>query len=513
MFEAQREKVSLGQFREKLNEDDSNEDTFGTLEDQGIPDTDFSKYSSFPDELPRKSSLKNLWTDSYSSKENDQDSISNPWSTFSSQASVRQANQSQQFHDREILPQNSHQTTIQPKTIQEIEAQMFRARSNQSHAQMAQTLYLEEMNRKNNSQTIINQNPTHGPRVFNLADVEADFNNQSTLQQGIGQFPGLSNGMQIRPELGQGFQNGITAQILQQQMQLHQVQQLQKLQQFQRQQQQFEMQRLQLLQMHHQQLQQQQQQNPRGNMVRSQQVGRGIQQQQYQLNAEIPDTTRGMMPKPSVFQQNSNSMISNSNLSPQMRNHVPSSFRQDHRNDSGSRSDSSIGSPQIQQIAYKSDYGPLNIQRNDYLQHQIRYKNDNQLTLNGYGSTDERERDERRERDIQMVSGNEFQTIGFGQRREDKRTRHERYNGLMTSHEKELIARIQISQLVSDNPYADDFYYQVYSTMVAKKNATASPTPAGNFGTARSRLSGDALNWQQMLGSDGNKERNEGQNL
>lgn len=41
--------------------------------------------------------------------------------------------------------------------------------------------------------------------------------------------------------------------------------------------------------------------------------------------------------------------------------------------------------------------------------------------------------------------------------------RAERYAGLMRKHEKELIAKIQISQLVSDDPFSDDFYFQMCS--------------------------------------------------
>ncbi|CAG8520229.1 10080_t:CDS:2 [Acaulospora colombiana] len=40
-----------------------------------------------------------------------------------------------------------------------------------------------------------------------------------------------------------------------------------------------------------------------------------------------------------------------------------------------------------------------------------------------------------------------------------------RYNGLMTQSDKDYINRIQISQLVTDDPYADDFYYQVYTAI------------------------------------------------
>ncbi|GBB93839.1 hypothetical protein RclHR1_02240011 [Rhizophagus clarus] len=40
-----------------------------------------------------------------------------------------------------------------------------------------------------------------------------------------------------------------------------------------------------------------------------------------------------------------------------------------------------------------------------------------------------------------------------------------RYNGLMTQSDKDWINKIQISQLVTDDPYADDFYFQVYSAI------------------------------------------------
>lgn len=38
---------------------------------------------------------------------------------------------------------------------------------------------------------------------------------------------------------------------------------------------------------------------------------------------------------------------------------------------------------------------------------------------------------------------------------------------MMRKHEKELIAKIQIAQLVSDDPFVDDFYFQMYTI---KKN-------------------------------------------
>ncbi|KAJ3125334.1 hypothetical protein HK100_010860, partial [Physocladia obscura] len=63
-----------------------------------------------------------------------------------------------------------------------------------------------------------------------------------------------------------------------------------------------------------------------------------------------------------------------------------------------------------------------------------------------------------------------------------------RYSNSMTQYEKETIARIQIGQLVSDNPYRDDFYYQILTQYRSGNNESAS-------------ISGS--NWQQsMLNQD-----------
>ncbi|KAJ7224401.1 topoisomerase II-associated protein PAT1 [Mycena pura] len=44
-----------------------------------------------------------------------------------------------------------------------------------------------------------------------------------------------------------------------------------------------------------------------------------------------------------------------------------------------------------------------------------------------------------------------------------------RYNDLMTQSDKDFITRIQVSQLVTPDPYADDFYAQVYSAIVRSR--------------------------------------------
>ncbi|KAJ9098652.1 hypothetical protein QFC21_004300 [Naganishia friedmannii] len=46
-----------------------------------------------------------------------------------------------------------------------------------------------------------------------------------------------------------------------------------------------------------------------------------------------------------------------------------------------------------------------------------------------------------------------------------------RYNDIMTQGDKEFITRIQLSQLVTDDPYASDFYAQVYSALAQQRRA------------------------------------------
>jgi hypothetical protein len=42
----------------------------------------------------------------------------------------------------------------------------------------------------------------------------------------------------------------------------------------------------------------------------------------------------------------------------------------------------------------------------------------------------------------------------------------EKYRGMMQKHEKELIAKIQISQLVTDTPFIDDYYFQMHTISI-----------------------------------------------
>lgn len=53
----------------------------------------------------------------------------------------------------------------------------------------------------------------------------------------------------------------------------------------------------------------------------------------------------------------------------------------------------------------------------------------------------------------------------------------------MTQHDKDFIQRIQLTQLASGDPYADDFYFQVYSSLrmrAAGINNNNANKPASN---------------------------------
>ncbi|PFH46874.1 hypothetical protein AMATHDRAFT_153566 [Amanita thiersii Skay4041] len=50
-----------------------------------------------------------------------------------------------------------------------------------------------------------------------------------------------------------------------------------------------------------------------------------------------------------------------------------------------------------------------------------------------------------------------------------------RYNDLMTQSDKDFITRIQVSQLVTQDPYADDFYAQVFGAILRSKLGLQSP--------------------------------------
>jgi DNA topoisomerase 2-associated protein PAT1 len=91
-----------------------------------------------------------------------------------------------------------------------------------------------------------------------------------------------------------------------------------------------------------------------------------------------------------------------------------------------------------------------------------------------------------------------------------------KYNGLMTQSDKDFITRIQVSQLVntlgpdgSHDPYADDFYYQVFKAIRQSRTGTTTagagqqpqqqqPVSSGSEGAAAAAGGAGAEGGQQQ---------------
>lgn len=58
-----------------------------------------------------------------------------------------------------------------------------------------------------------------------------------------------------------------------------------------------------------------------------------------------------------------------------------------------------------------------------------------------------------------------------------------RYNDLMTQSDKDFITRIQVSQLVTQDPYADDFYAQVYGAILRSRMGLQTDERVLKFGS------------------------------
>ncbi|KAF7982606.1 hypothetical protein HWV62_27638 [Athelia sp. TMB] len=78
--------------------------------------------------------------------------------------------------------------------------------------------------------------------------------------------------------------------------------------------------------------------------------------------------------------------------------------------------------------------------------------------------------------DQEILRAEAMRKIVEAERMEDKRRRRAakiahmaRYNDLMTQGDKDFITRIQVSQLVTQDPYADDFYAQVYGAILRSR--------------------------------------------
>ncbi|KAI8877390.1 hypothetical protein K501DRAFT_42489 [Backusella circina FSU 941] len=72
--------------------------------------------------------------------------------------------------------------------------------------------------------------------------------------------------------------------------------------------------------------------------------------------------------------------------------------------------------------------------------------------------------------------------------------RKSQYDGLMTQHDKDVVNRIQLSQLASGDPYMDDFYYQVYSSLRRRAGLPTWQSTHNNNGNSGSNANGSGEN-------------------
>jgi len=75
------------------------------------------------------------------------------------------------------------------------------------------------------------------------------------------------------------------------------------------------------------------------------------------------------------------------------------------------------------------------------------------------------------------------QMEGRRKRKLDKIRYMSRYNDLMTQSDKDFITRIQVSQLVTQDPYTDDFYAQVYGSVMRSRTGAGVPDAVLKFGS------------------------------
>lgn len=136
--------------------------------------------------------------------------------------------------------------------------------------------------------------------------------------------------------------------------------------------------------------------------------------------------------------------------------------------------------PHIQQLARQHGAGALpDIQMQQRLLHQA--------------ANDQFLRDMGRLEQVDQRSVNQqiHLHIMEAERMEEKRRRKAakiahmaRYNDLMTQSDKDFITRIQVSQLVTQDPYTEDFYAQIYGAIMRSKLGLQSQDRVMNFGNA-----------------------------
>lgn len=87
-----------------------------------------------------------------------------------------------------------------------------------------------------------------------------------------------------------------------------------------------------------------------------------------------------------------------------------------------------------------------------------------------------------------QLSNEELRRLQIRQAKVDKILRH---SGVMTPRDKDFITRYQLSQIVTDDPYNEDFYFQVYK--IIQKGVTASESNKDSIAKAYLEHSGHRL--------------------
>ncbi|KAL4250335.1 PAT1 family protein [Abortiporus biennis] len=251
----------------------------------------------------------------------------------------------------------------------------------------------------------------------------------------------------------------------QQQHQIHLLQQQQQRQLLELQEQRKRQEQLQLLEL---------QEQLRLEEMERQAVLRAQQQQQQELRAQHQ---MQLLNNQFMQQQHRQSPVSRGRLTPSM------SELQQHQRRYGRQSPASIAAAQQQQIQqevpfqHSLQYLPRDIQMQQRLLAEMAQAEflTSMQGASPLGISGERESVEDRELQ-EALRAEAMRKIMEAERMEEKRRkklekiRHmSRYNDLMTQSDKDFITRIQVSQLVTQDPYADDFYAQVFGALMRSK--------------------------------------------
>ncbi|KXN86630.1 DNA topoisomerase 2-associated protein pat1 [Leucoagaricus sp. SymC.cos] len=138
-------------------------------------------------------------------------------------------------------------------------------------------------------------------------------------------------------------------------------------------------------------------------------------------------------------------------------------------------------SPSVNQVSSPHDLAPQNIQ----LQQRLLSEMAQAEFMREIQATTPRQLEQQ-----EALRAEAMKKILEAEKMEEKRRRKaakiahmSRYNDLMTQSDKDFITRIQVSQLVTQDPYADDFYAQVYGAILRSRMGLQSDERVLKFGS------------------------------